>query len=67
MSRFFFFLICCQGCHSFSFKEQESFNFMQSPSAGILEPKTTKSDTVSIVFPSICHKVMGPDAMNFIF
>ena len=26
-----------------------------------------KSVTVSIVSPSICHKVMGPDAMIFIF
>ena len=33
-----------------------------SPSAVILEPKKIKSVTVSIVFPSICHEVMGPDA-----
>ena len=26
-----------------------------------------KSDTVSTVSPSICHEVMGPDAMIFIF
>ena len=32
-----------------------------SPSAVILEPKTTKSLTVSIVSPSICHEVMGLD------
>ena len=25
--------------------------------------KKIKSDTVSIVSPSICHEVMGPDAM----
>ena len=30
----------------------------------ILEPKKIKSGTVS---PSICHEVMGPDAMIFIF
>ena len=30
----------------------------------ILEPKKIKSATVSIVSPSICHEVMGPDAMN---
>ena len=31
--------------------------------AVILEPKKIKSVTVSTVSPSICHKVMGPDAM----
>ena len=36
-------------------------SWLQSPSAVILEPK--KSVTVSIVSPSICHEVMGPDAM----
>ena len=39
----------------------------QSPSAMILEPKRMKSDTVSTVSPSICHKVMGLDAMIFVF
>ena len=42
-------------------------SWLQSPSAVILEPRKIKSDTVSIVFPSICHEVMGPDAMIFIF
>ena len=32
---------------------------LQSPSAVILKPKKIKSDTVSIVSPSICHEVMG--------
>ena len=36
-------------------------------SAVILEPKKMKSVTVSIVSPSICHGVMGPDAMIFVF
>ena len=36
---------------------------LQSPSAVILEPKKIKSVTVFIVSPSICHEVMGPDAM----
>ena len=40
---------------------------MQSPSAVILEPKKIKSVTVSIVLPSICHEVMGPDAMILVF
>ena len=38
-------------------------SWLQSPSAMILEPKKIKSITVSIAFPSICHEVMGPDAM----
>ena len=39
----------------------------QSPSVVILEPKKIKSVTVSIVSPSICHEVMGPDAMILVF
>jgi len=31
------------------------------------EPKKIKSLTVSVVSPAICHEVMGPDAMIFIF
>ena len=42
-------------------------SWLQSPSAVILEPKKTKSVTVPIVSPSICHEVMGQDAMIFIF
>ena len=38
-------------------------SWLQSLSAVILEPKKTKSVTVSIVSPSICHEVMGPVAM----
>ena len=38
-------------------------SWLQSPSAVILEPKKIKSVTVSIVSPSICHEVMGLDAM----
>ena len=38
-------------------------SWLQSPSAVILEPPKIKSDTVSIVSPSISHEVMGPDAM----
>ena len=34
-------------------------SWLQSPSAVILEPKKIKSDTVSIVSPSICHKGDG--------
>ena len=35
-------------------------SWLQSPSAVILEPRKIKSATVS---PSICHEVMGPNAM----
>ena len=41
-------------------------SWLQSPSALILEPKI-KSDTVSTVSPSVCHEVMGPDAMILVF
>src|SRR5574339_666888 len=42
-------------------------SWLQSPSVVILEPRKIKSDTVSTVSPSICHEVMGPDAMIFVF
>ena len=42
-------------------------SWLQSPSAVILEPKKIKSVTVSIVSPSICHEVLGPDAMILVF
>ena len=42
-------------------------SWLQSPSAVFLEPRKIKSDTVSIVSPSISHEVMGPDAMIFVF
>ena len=42
-------------------------SWQQSPSAVILEPPKIKSVTVSTVTPSICHEVMGPDAMILVF
>ena len=39
-------------------------SWLQSPSEVILEPPKIKSATVS---PSICHEVMGPDAMILVF
>jgi len=42
-------------------------SWRQSPSKVILEPKKIKFLTVSIVSPSICHEVMGPDTVIFIF
>ena len=41
--------------------------WLQSPSAAILESKEIKSVIVSIVSPSTCHAVMGPDTMILIF
>ena len=41
--------------------------WLQSPSTVILVPKKIKSVTVSIASPSICHEVMGPDAMILVF
>ena len=41
--------------------------WLQSPSAVILEPKKIRSVTASIVPPSICHEVMGLDAMILVF
>ena len=38
-------------------------SWLQSLSTVILEPKKIKSVTASIVSPSICHEVMGLDAM----
>ena len=42
-------------------------SWLQSPSAVILETPKIKSVTVSIVSPSICHEVMGPDDMILVF
>ena len=42
-------------------------SWLQSPSAVILEAPKIKSVIVSIASPSICHEVMGPDAMILVF
>ena len=42
-------------------------SWLQSPCAVILETRKTKSDTVSTISPSICHDVMGLDAMILVF
>ena len=42
-------------------------SWLQSPSAVILEPQKTKSLTVSIVSPSMCHYVMELDATILVF
>ena len=38
-------------------------SWLQSPSAVILETPKMKSAIVSVIYPSICHEVMGLDAM----
>ena len=47
--------------------KQLLISWLQSASAVILEPTKIKSVTVSIVCPSICHNVIGPDAMTLVF
>ena len=42
-------------------------SWLQSPPTVILEPPKIKSLTVSIASPSICHEVMGLDAMILVF
>ena len=39
-------------------------SWLQSPSVVILEPPKIKSDTVSTVYPSVSHEVMGPDTIK---
>ena len=42
-------------------------SWLQSPSAVTLEPKKIKCVTTPTFYPSICHEVMGPDAMILVF
>ena len=42
-------------------------SWLQSPSAVILESPKINSATVSTVYPSICHEVIGLDAMILVF
>ena len=41
--------------------------WLQSPSIVILESKKIKSATVFTLSPSVCHEVMGQDAMTLVF
>ena len=53
---------------SSSSKEQVSFNFMAAITIfSDWEPPKIKSDIVSTLSQSICHEVMGPDAMILVF
>jgi len=42
-------------------------SWQQSLLTVILEPKKRKSVTASTYSPSVCHEVMGPDAMILVF
>ena len=42
-------------------------SWLQSPSAVILEPPKINSATISTVSPSICHEVVGLNAMILVF
>ena len=42
-------------------------SWLLSSSEVILEPPKIESVTVLIVSPSICHEMMGPDAMILVF
>ena len=48
-------------------RSKHLISWLQSPSAVILESKKIKFVTISIVSPSICHEVMGPDDMILAF
>ena len=48
-------------------KHEILISWLQSQSAVILETPKIKSLTVSIFSPSICHEVMGPEAMLLVF
>ena len=43
------------------------FSWQQLSPSVIFQPNKIKSITVSIVLPSICHEVMEPGAMIFVF
>ena len=63
-------VLSVQVCHSF-FPTPRSkhllISWLQSQSAVILELKKIKSIAVSMVSPSICHEMVGPDAMALVF
>ena len=50
-----------------AFLPRSNHHLLQSPSTVILEPKKRKSDTTPTFSPSLCHEVMGPDAMILVF
>ena len=61
------FLIHCLGLHSFSSKDQASFNFMVAVTICSDFGGQENKVSLSTVSPSICHEVMGPNAMILVF
>ena len=53
--------------HFFPMSKHLLISWLRSPSAVILEAKKIKSVTASIFSPSVCHEMMGPDAMILVF
>ena len=53
--------------HSFSSKEQASFNFMAAVTICSDFGASENTLSLSIVFSSTCHKVMGPNATILVF
>ena len=49
--------------------KSKSFNFMAAVTicSDLEGPPKIKPLTVSIVSPSVCYEVIGPDAMNLVF
>ena len=60
-------MLCRFGIAFFSRSKHLLISRLQSSSTVILESRKIKSVTDYIVSSSICHEVMGPDAMIFIF
>ena len=61
-------LICCLVVITFLPRSKRLLiSWLQSPTAVILEPKKIKFLTGFTVSPSICHEVMGPDAIINVF
>ena len=58
-----------QDCQSFSSKKKASFNFMAAVTvhSGFGVQENEICNYFHFFFPSICHEVMGLDAMIFVF
>ena len=55
-------------CHNFPSKEQVSFNFMTAVIVySDFGAQENKSVTASTFFHSLCHEMMGPDALILVF
>ena len=67
-SNLLLFNILCRFVIAFHLRSKRLLiSWLQSPSALILQPPQIKSLTVTIVSPSICHEVMGPDVIILAF